>query len=321
MSIIRKEAYFASTTGEHKVRCMIWEDDSVNKKGIFQIAHGVCDYSERYDSFARFLASNGFVVCANDHLGHGKTAGSLEKLSEMPDDASIRIVDDMHKLHNIMQKRYPELPYYLFGHSMGSFCARIYSSVFGDELAGVVYCGTASIPYVSSLLIPLLEKAVNVIGPQKKYQFLYSLSGKAANIGIKNPKTPSDWLSANEENVQKFIEDPYCFDLYSLSFCRDTFKLAVECNRKNWQYKVPLGLPILMISGEKDCVGMFTVGVKATYEQLLEAGHLPKLILYPDRRHEILNDNNKEEVYNDVLNWLNDIDSNVIKSNSTYKTV
>jgi len=305
MSIIRKEAYFVSTTGEHKVRCMIWEDDSVENRGIFQIAHGVCDYSERYDDFASFLARNGFVVCANDHLGHGKTAGSIEQLSEMPEDASVRIIDDMHKLYNIMHKRYPQLPYYLLGHSMGSFCARIYSSVFGDELAGVIYCGTAGVPNMLSLLVPPMEKAINAWGPYKKYPLLYVLSGKAANIGIKNPKTLSDWVSFNEENVQNFINDPYCFDLYSLSFCRDTFKLAVDCNRKYWQYRVPTELPILMISGDKDPVGMFTVGVKSTYKQLLEAGHMPKLIIYPQRRHEILNDNNKEQVYNDVLEWLN----------------
>ena len=143
MSVICKEAYYNSSTGKNLIRALIWHDDKETPIGVFQIAHGVCEHIGRYDDFARFLASNGFVVCGNDHLGHGKSVNSLAELGYTTEEnGDVRMVDDMHILTRIMKKRYPELPYFLFGHSMGSFAARIYAADFGEELAGAIFCGT-----------------------------------------------------------------------------------------------------------------------------------------------------------------------------------
>lgn len=143
MALVRKEAYFNSSNGKNKIRTLIWEDDELTPIGIVQLAHGMCEHIARYDDFARFLAGNGFVVCGNDHLGHGK---SIENRSELGTMGAVngdkRLVDDMHILTRIMKKRNPDLPYFLFGHSMGSFCARVYAAHFGDELSGLIICGT-----------------------------------------------------------------------------------------------------------------------------------------------------------------------------------
>lgn len=306
MSVNRKEAYFMSTTGKNKIRCLIWQDDSSFPIAIVQIAHGVAEHIERYDEFARYLAGNGFIVCGNDHLGHGKSVESFDKLSIMPDDGNVRIIDDMHKLHNIMTKKYPNLPYFIFGHSMGSFCARIYTSQFGDDLAGAVFCGTGEAPASLCLIETPLQYLVKKIGPEKKPKAVTKLFNKISCLGIKNPRTPCDWISFNEENVDKYIADPLCGDTFSLGLCRDLIKLASEACAFDWAYKVPKDLPILLISGSNDPVGFFGVGVQATCTNLETAGHKPNMVLYPNARHEVLNEdiNLREQVYYDVLQWL-----------------
>lgn len=292
MSIICKEAYFMSSTDEHKIRCLIWQDDEVIPVGIFQIAHGVSEHIGRYDDFARFLATNGFIVCGNDHLGHGKSAGSLEELSSMPKDGRVRVIDDMHKLHNIMSKRYPELPYFMFGHSMGSMCARIYASLFGEELAGAIFCGTGEVPTSLTFFDKPFDVIVDKIGADK--------TAKAVTKLFSN-----DWISFNQENIENYNNDPMCGKPFSLGKCSTVLSFAVDACARDWAYKVPTQLPILLISGANDPIGLFGVGVQATCTNLETAGHSPSMILYPNAKHEILNEekDTREQVYFDILNW------------------
>lgn len=153
MAIVRKEAYFNSSNGVNRVHTLIWEDDSAAPIGILQLTHGMAEHIDRYDSFARFMASNGFIVCGNDHIGHGKSINDRSEIGYFaPADGDKRLVDDMHILTKIMKKRNPDLPYFLFGHSMGSFCARVYAAHFGEELNGLILCGTGEIPDISSAL-------------------------------------------------------------------------------------------------------------------------------------------------------------------------
>ena len=116
MSLVKKEAYFNSSTGENTIRTLIWLDDEIAPKAVVQIAHGMAEHIGRYDDFARFLVSNGFVVCGNDHLGHGKSVNTPYDYGYFCEyDGDKRIVDDMHILTHIMKKRYPEIPYFIFG--------------------------------------------------------------------------------------------------------------------------------------------------------------------------------------------------------------
>ena len=128
MAVVKTEAYFNSSDKIHKIRTLIWRDDKLTPIGVVQLAHGMAEHIDRYDDFARFLAANGFVVGGNDHLGHGKSVNDSSELGFFAEkDGDKRIVDDMHILTKIMKKRYPDIPYFLFGHSMGSFCARVRS--------------------------------------------------------------------------------------------------------------------------------------------------------------------------------------------------
>ncbi|HOA33337.1 MAG: alpha/beta hydrolase [Clostridiales bacterium] len=305
MSVICKEAYYNSSTGKDTIRALIWHDDTVAPIGVFQIAHGVCEHIGRYDDFARFLASNGFVVCGNDHLGHGKSVKSLADLGHTADEnGDVRMVDDMHILTCIMKKRYPNLPYFLFGHSMGSFAARIYAADFGHELDGVIFCGTGQIPGVAALLKDAVEKTIDKIGVRKSSLGTMQLLGKLWSIPYKNDNDPLAWLSVDLENRERYREDPLCNFNLKLSGLRDLLKLQLGACAPDWTIRMPLYLPVLLISGEKDPVGSNGKGVIALADALEMAGIEPTVILYPNMRHEILNETEKEKVYFDIKNWL-----------------
>ena len=308
MAIIKKEAYFNSSTGINKIRTLIWQDDEVTPVAVFQIAHGVAEHIGRYDHFARFLASNGFVVCGNDHIGHGLSVNDEEDLGFTAEKEGYRrFVDDMHILYSIMHKRYPELPYILFGHSMGSLCARVYASSFGTELSGLILCGTAQVPAGLDFAINTLDKLVEKFGPRTVNHTVAGLLNKFSSIQIKDRASDLDWLSVNRENVKAYVEDRLCGFELSLAGVRDLASIGILACDEMWPATIPTDLPIMIISGAKDPVGSNGKGPIACSDSLIEAGHEPTVIIYPGVRHEILNEDCKEKVYNDILGWTQSI--------------
>ena len=273
MAIVRTEAYFNSSNGINKIRTLIG----------------------RYDEFAKFIASNGFVVCGNDHLGHGKSVNDVSELGFIAEkNGDKRLVDDMHILTKIMKKRYPDLPYFLFGHSMGSFCARVYTAHFGGELNGAVFCGTGELPAVAAALQEPINKLCEKLGPHTKYEIM-------RGRGVAQKKS---WISANADNIEAYKDDPLCGFTFTLGGYRDLFAIANDASRKEWASEVPLDLPILIISGALDPVGLNGKGVMAVSDNLVLAGKEPTVVLYPGDRNEILMESDKDVVYHDVLAWL-----------------
>lgn len=303
MAIIKKDAYYMSSTLINKIHCCIWQDDEKEPKGLFQIAHGVSEYIGRYDDFARFLASEGYIVFGNDHLGHGLSVESPEDFGFFAEeDGDLRMIDDMHILYNIMHKRYPNLPYYLFGHSMGSFCVRVYATAFYNEISGLIICGTGELPSAAAVLEEPVKFLCKKMGARAAVPA--SLLDKVSNLAVKDARTDKDWLSRNEKNVDAYINDPLCGNPLTLGGVRDILSLANTCCTDDWAYQLPVTLPILLISGAKDPIGFNGKGVINVCDNLEAAGHQPKVILYPGDRHEILNEENKDMVYGDILDWL-----------------
>lgn len=306
MAIIRKEAYYSSSNLVDNVRALIWQDDTAAPVGVVQIAHGVCEHIGRYDDFARFLAANGFVVCGNDHLGHGKTA-SEGNLGFVYEGDNVNMVRDMNTLHNIMAKRYPGLPYIIFGHSMGSFLARIYTAAFGDRLSGAVYCGTGQLP----LAVLMLEDPVDYLldklpensdAPASIVSVFEKVMGKV----LKDSDNLA-WISKSHDNLENYRNDPLTgFDL-TPSLTKELITLAVKASAPNWASRLPKDLPVLLISGAKDPIGMFGRGVLSVSDALVKEGIEPEVILYPADRHEILNEEDHDKVYSDVLEFLKGI--------------
>ncbi len=309
MAIIKTEAYFRSSTGQNNIRTLIWREEDLTPIGVFQMAHGMAEHIDRYDEFARFLASNGFVVCGNDHLGHGKSVNSPADFGFFADmNGDKRLVDDMHILTRIMKKKYPDLPYFLFGHSMGSLCARVYSTHFGDELNGVIYCGTLELPAVADVLQPAINAACARFGPRADVDKLGAAFNNICNFATRESgASPVAWLSRDKGNQERYLEDPLCGFPLKLGGYRDLFALAVECSQRDWASLVPQELPIMVISGAKDPVGLNGKGPISVADNLVLAGHDPTVILYPGDRHEILFETDRELVFRDILAWLHSI--------------
>lgn len=309
MSIVKKEAYFNSSTGVNKIRTLIWSDDSVEPTAVFQISHGVSEHIERYNDFAEFLAGKGYIVCGNDHIGHGKSVDCDDDLGYTCEKEGYRrMVDDMHILYSIMHRRYPELPYILFGHSMGSLCARVYASAFGADLAGLIICGTAQAPSGLNFTIDTFEKLVEKFGARTVNSKIASLLNKTSSLHISDRVSDFDWLSYDRENVEKYISDPLCGNELSLAGIRDLACLGILASDNMCASTIPVDLPIFIISGNEDPVGFNGKAPVNLANTLEKTGHTNvETVLYPHARHEILNEDCKEKVYYDVLGWLNTV--------------
>lgn len=304
MAVIRKEAYFTSSNGINSIRTLIWQDDEAAPVGVIQIAHGVSEHIGRYDDFARFLAKNGFAVCGNDHLGHGRSVAFDSELGYVFEGDHVNMVRDMNTLHNIMSKRYPGLPYIIFGHSMGSFLARIYSAAFGDRLAGAVYCGTGQLPpAVAALEDPvkaLLDRFAENSNAPASIVHIFELLTKKVLRGDDD----YSWISRSKENIENYKNDPLCGAPMSGALMKELISLAVKASDPSWASRLPEKFPVLLISGAKDPIGMNGRGVFAVSDALVAAGIEPEVFLYPADRHEILNEEDNEKVYGDILDFV-----------------
>ncbi len=305
MAVIRKEAYFISSTGTDNIRTLIWQDDKTQPRALFQIAHGVSEHIGRYDDFARFLAQNGFIVFGNDHLGHGKSVADEFGLGfTAKKDGHFRFVDDMRILTGIMQKRFPDLPLFLFGHSMGSFCARVYAGMFGDGLRGLILCGTGQIPAVLDFASLAAKDFAERLGVRSVNESISVFANKFASLLISEKEDDLDWLSISRKNIENYKNDPLCGNPLSFAGIRDLISISVLASDPAWARSVPVKLPIMIISGAKDPIGMNGKGVLAVADKLEATGHETEVILYPNLRHEILNEETDGRVYNDILAWL-----------------
>lgn len=306
MSIIRTEAYYKSTTGEDLIRALIWRNDELPPMGVVQISHGLTDHIDRYDRFARFLCENGYVVCGNDHLGHGKEAAKNGKLGDFgARDTDIRMVDDMNVLANIMKKKYPDFPYYLLGHSMGSFLARLYTAQFGEGLSGLILSGTTHVNGRLSVLSEWVLPFGEMIGADKYSDTGSEVLGKITAKYFKEDDENA-WLSVSRENRDEALNDPYFDYPVTNASAMIVAKMLLRASSDDCYATVPQGLPVMLISGGKDPIGFFGRGVLSACDKYEYYGADTFMKIYPGLRHEILNEDDYEGIYNDVLGWLNE---------------
>lgn len=276
--------------------------------GILQIAHGMCEYLERYEPFIEFMVERGWIVCGNDHLGHGRTASSQEKLGYMGGADGWRcMVKDMHTLTRRMQQLHPGLPYFLLAHSMGSFLGRAYLTQYGAELSGAIIMGTSSgIGALPSCAALALIRVLSLIkGDEYRSAALQKMVFGNYNQRIADPATDSDWISTDAEVVKKYTEDPLCTFTFTLSGFRNLLHVLSYVSSSSWAAQVPRDLPVFLVSGSEDPVGSYGAGPRLVARRLQRAGVRDvTLQLYPDWRHEPLNEVGRERVYQDLLDWL-----------------
>ncbi|TDX52083.1 alpha/beta hydrolase [Orenia marismortui] len=279
----------------------------VDIRGIVQIAHGMAEHAARYEEVASALVNNGYIVYANDHRGHGKTVSKREDLGYFAEEEGWKlVVEDFYQLTNIIKKKYPNYPIFILGHSMGSLIVRNYISKYGGEVNGVILSGTLSKQGLLGelgILIAVLEKWLR--GAKNKKSILNKLVFMRYNKAFKNPRTPYDWLSRDNNQVDQYINDPLCGQDCTSAFFYDLLSLSKEVNQFENIQKIPKDLPIYLISGSKDPVGDNKKGILEIYNSYLKAGIEDiEYKFYPGGRHEILNEINKEEVFEDIINWL-----------------
>ncbi len=275
-------------------------------KAIVQIVHGMAEHAERYADFAAHLNKAGYAVYADDHRGHGKTAGSLENTGYMGKDGWNKMVEDVHKLTGLIKDENPKIPVFLLGHSMGSFVSRQIASLYGNDYKGLVISGSGLQP------IPLLEVArlisgtLSIFGGKKRSKLLDNMSFGAFNASFKPNRTAFDWLSRDNAQVDKYIADPYCGFVCTARMFYDMSKGLMFIFSKKAVDMIPKTLPIMIVSGEKDPVGNFSKALKKLYLMYKDAGIKDvSQKYYPEARHEIFNETNRKEVYQDVLDWVN----------------
>lgn len=300
---------FDSTDGSSKVQGCIWRpEDETNVRGIVQLVHGMSEHIKRYDHFARFLVSQGFIVCGHDHVGHGSSVESKDHwgIIKMPNGNDV-LVEDVHVLRSLVKTTYPaDVPYIIFGHSMGSFIVRSYLARHGQGLGGAIICGTGFIPPATSKAGTTMAKLIaKVKGPHHKSNLLHSMGAGAYSKQIQDARTPLDWLSHNVENVERYIADEACGFMFSASGYAALTALTAEVCTPECAAKVPSDLPLLYIAGAEDPVGSNGEGVKQSYDLAVQAGSTDvTLKIFENMRHEILNETENDKVYAYILNWM-----------------
>ena len=301
------EIFYTSSTGVNTIRAIkvIPEQPA---RAIIQIAHGVADHIDRYRDFMRFMSDNGFIVVGNDHLGHGKSIRfPIEQGFFAYENGWHHVVADMDKLRSICLDAHPNLPYIFFGHSMGSFLTRTYMIKYPNNYNASILSGTG---HMRKTMIKSGFLLTDSIRRTKGARYASTLIDKIAfgsyNKCFEPNRTNFDWISSDTEQVDRYINDPLCGFIPSASLFRDMMSgIDFITDEKNIS-KVNLQKPVLLISGSMDPVGENGKAVERAYKAFCKAGVQDVYMkLYPGGRHEMLNEVNRVEVYNDILNWIN----------------
>lgn len=305
---VLKEIFYDSCNFKNKIYVRIWEPDS-EPVGVVQICHGIGEHIKRYDDFAKFLASHGYIVVGDDHLGHGLSVSDNTELGYVGEMSGWdMMIADMRKLYERMHEQYQGLPYFIFGHSMGSFLTRTYIIRYHDGPDGVILSGTG---HQSKLTLGsakfLARQIIKTRGANCRSKLLNNLAFGSFNRRIADSTSDNDWLSTDKSVVREYDNDPLCGGIPSAGLFYALSSGLSEITAMPNIMRVNKNLPIYLYAGDSDPVGNYGKGVEKTYEDYVNAGLTDLLLrLYPGARHESHNEFCKNDVYNDVLAWLED---------------
>ena len=298
---------YDSAAGTGRVFCREYCPDA-DPVGVVQIVHGLSEHFGRYDDLARYLCAHGYVVVGNDHSGHGRSVSDPSDAGVFPDDGGFdAVLSDVQQLRTLVSGRYPGKPYYVLGHSLGSILVRAMLIRYGEGLDGAVLCGTGQ--QSESLIRPLklfCAAEIRRRGREFRSDDLYAKLLRRFSRPFGKDCSPYAWLSRDPDTVHGFENDPMCGAVPSVGLIYDVLcgmeYVSLQKNRNRMRRSVP----VIFISGDCDPFGENGKGVIRAYKGFLKAGLTDvTLKLYHGGRHEILNETNREEVYLDLLGWLN----------------
>ena len=298
---------FLSSDGKTRLHGIAWVPEDVTPVAVLQLVHGVAEYIGRYDDFARFLNSHGVIVVGHDHLGHGLSLPEGGTPVYFGDGNTWNTpVDDIYVLHTKLKEQYPHLPLLLMGHSMGSFLSRTYLIRYPGTVDAAIIMGTGhQSPAVVAGGRAIAKAAGKRHGFKAHSPRVEDLAFGAYNKAFAPNRTSLDWLSASDNNVDAYIADPLCGQKTSIGLFYEMLGgIRFVSAQKNIN-SMNLNTPILFISGDRDPVGEMGKGVKRAYNAFRRAGVRDvEIKLYRGLRHEILNEDCRAVVYNDIWNWI-----------------
>lgn len=306
----RETFTYDSRDGITKVHAVKWMPKEGTPRAVLQIVHGMTEHMGRYDAFAAFLNQKGFLVTGNDHLGHGKSRREEKPFGYFcKRDAATVLVRDVHRLKKIVQEENPGVPYFILGHSMGSFLLRNYLLRYGKGIDGAIIMGTGNPDKAQIAMAGKLVKLLTFLrGPEYVSDRIQKLVFGKYNSRIEGCRTESDWLSRDSAVVDDYLSDTLCRFSFTLNGYAGLFELIKRASESEGLEAVPKKLPVLFMAGEADPVGAYGKGVEEVYNTFVERGfgNVDKK-LYPGCRHEILNEWKKEQIWEDVTAWLNQV--------------
>lgn len=297
--------YFYPSCGAGNIRARCWKPEGV-ARAVVQIVHGIAEHVERYDDFADYLNSLGYLVVAQDHMGHGKSGDDTLPRGYFHGGWFTAAEDTYRLLRDTMEK-FPGIPYILFGHSMGSFLTRTILAKYPDSgITGCIICGTGWMPDAVLSMGKAASNAVcKICGAEKPSNLLQTMMFGSYNKRVEHPRTAFDWLTRDNTIVDAYIADVNCGFIASAGLARDMLTGMQYIQKAENLAKMNRELPVFFIAGGDDPVGNYGAGVRQAAEEFTKAGmQNVSCKLYPLCRHEILNELNKGEVYQDIGNWI-----------------
>lgn len=307
-----KEYSYPSKSGLCEIKAWQWAPDNESDiKAILQIHHGMAEHCGRYKNAINAFVNMGYAVFMNDMINHGKSNSDKAMLGHFGDKEGYKdIIRDAKALMDIAKAEYPDKKYIISGHSMGSLIMRCFINEYGNCFDGAVFIGTSGTNPLAGISIGLTNLIGAVKGKTYKSSLLQTLGFSAYDKPFEH-RTHYDWGTRDTASVDDYQADEYCGFIFSAMGYQDLAKLCIDCNSKAWFDNVNKDMPILLISGSMDPVGNYEKGVKEVFGKLKATGHTNvDMKLYPEARHEILNELNKEDVYDYINNF---IDKNIIK--------
>ena len=278
-------------------------------EGIIQLIHGFGEHSRRYLHMITSFMEAGYIVAADDHVGHGKTAVENDRWGDWGDMGFTTMMEDEKLLHDLVVEKYPGLPYYMFGHSMGSFITRMYLAKYGNDLRAATICGTSGVWPNLEEGIALVRTAAEADPHGSEATLGGALMGWMFSRCSEGVKLGNEWICDDPAVQLDHANDP--FD----AFTKPTHNLSwlyflqmlEDITGPEWAKKVPIEVPILNIAGDQDPVGQFGTGVYQVSNWLIDTGHDVTTKLYPGYRHEIHNyadiKEDVEETITDFFDW------------------
>lgn len=282
-----------------------WECEQ--PKGVVYIVHGMSEHAARYNEFALYLNQQGYLVFSSDIRGHGKTAGSLDKVGMFAmQDGWNKVVNDVITFSKQLDHKYGNLPLYLLGHSMGSFIARSVAILSPPEIDGYIFSATAGHPgLIGKVGVKLSNLNLKMMGKKNRSKMMTQLAFGDFNKKYEDKRTEKDWLSKDAEIVDAYIADPYCMQTFTSQFYNDLLSGVLAINETYHIRKMETNKPILMFAGDMDPVGDYGKGPKEVYDKFKKAGiDDVTLKMFESGRHEMLNETNREEVFEMIVEWL-----------------